>query len=148
MIIAFDLDGTLANIEHRLHFIQSPKKDWPAFYRACPDDKPTPLVDVALALMFESAHPEPMHVEIWSGRSDMVRVETVDWLACHGLTEYTLLRMRKDGDYRQDAIVKAEWFDALAVQDRPTLAFDDRQQVVDMWRSRGVICCQVAPGNF
>jgi hypothetical protein len=148
VIIAFDLDGTLANIEHRLHFIQGPKKDWPSFYRACPDDKPTPLMDVAQLLMRSSSVGYPVWIEIWSGRSNIVFKETEDWLVKHGLMDYTVLRMRKDGDYRQDAIVKAEWFDALAVQDRPTIAFDDRQQVVDMWRSRGVICCQVAKGDF
>lgn len=26
--------------------------------------------------------------------------------------------------------------------------FDDRQQVVDMWRSLGLKCFQVEPGNF
>jgi hypothetical protein len=56
--------------------------------------------------------------------------------------------MRKAGDYRQDAIVKAEWLEALPEDQRPVLAFDDRQQVVDMWRAHGVRCCQVAPGDF
>lgn len=31
---------------------------------------------------------------------------------------------------------------------RVTAVFDDRQQVVDMWREIGLTCCQVAPGNF
>ena len=26
--------------------------------------------------------------------------------------------------------------------------YDDRQKVVDMWREEGLVCCQVAPGNF
>lgn len=36
----FDLDGTLALIEHRLHFIQGPKKDWRGFFGAVGDDSP------------------------------------------------------------------------------------------------------------
>jgi hypothetical protein len=31
---------------------------------------------------------------------------------------------------------------------RPIMAFDDRNQVVEMWRQRGVPCAQVADGNF
>jgi hypothetical protein len=30
----------------------------------------------------------------------------------------------------------------------PTLVFDDRTSVVDMWRSRGLRAVQVAPGDF
>lgn len=144
-IVAFDLDGTLCNIEHRLHYIHGPKKDWPAFFDACVDDKPVwPLIEVCKQLMYNPV----FEVEIWSGRSDRVARQTKAWLGNHGLAGRRKLRMRKDGDYRQDCIVKAEWFDALGPEDRPELAFDDRQQVVDMWRSRGVICAQVAPGNF
>jgi hypothetical protein len=145
VIIAFDLDGTLCNIEHRLHFIQSKPKDWPAFFRACVDDTPVwPMINLARHL------PDGWTIEVWSGRSDEVREQTMIWLARHGLGNgyISTLRMRKAGDYRADNIVKGEWFDALPVDQRPALAFDDRQQVVDMWRSRGVICCQVAPGDF
>lgn len=145
MKIAFDLDGTLCNIEHRLHYIQCAKKDWPAFFDACVDDAPVwPLIEACKHFMHFSPYP----VEIWSGRSDRVRQETHDWLCRHGMAGYKILRMRKDGDHRPDWQVKGEWFDSLTPTDRPTLAFDDRQQVVDMWRSRGVICCQVAPGDF
>ena len=86
-------------------------------------------------------------VEVWSGRSDEVRPESEAWLNQHAIG-YAALWMRKAGDYRQDAIVKAEWLEALPEDQRPVLAFDDRQQVVDMWRAHGVRCCQVAPGDF
>ena len=145
MKIAFDLDGTLCNIEHRLHLIQGSKKDWPAFFDACVDDAPVwPVIEACKHFMHYSIHP----VEIWSGRSDRVRRQTEEWLCQHGMARYKILRMRKDGDHRPDWQVKGEWLDSLSAEERPELAFDDRQQVVDMWRSRGVICCQVAEGNF
>lgn len=145
MIVVFDLDGTLCNIEHRLHFIHSTPKNWPRFFRECVNDVPIwPLITLARCL------PDDWTIEIWSGRSDEVREQTMTWLARHGLgwIEGRHLRMRKAGDYRQDCIVKGEWFDALGEDERPKIAWDDRQQVVDMWRSRGVLCCQVAPGDF
>lgn len=143
MIIAIDLDGTLCTIDHRLHYIQSEPKNWGAFYAACVDDVEVPaLIRVTGALWF-TGH----QIEIWSGRSDEVRDQTEKWLASKGVRYHTL-KMRKAGDFRVDHLVKAEWFDALPVPARPILAFEDRQQVVDMWRSRGVLCCQVAPGNF
>lgn len=77
----------------------------------------------------------------------MVRTETEAWLAEYEIP-YAILRMRKDGDYRADDVVKGEWLDDLPHMLRPVLAFDDRKRVVDMWRARGVKCCQVEPGDF
>jgi hypothetical protein len=143
MIVAFDLDGTLCNIEHRLHYIHNKPSNWPAFFRACVDDKPVfPIIRVAEA-MWNAGHT----IELWSGRSDVVREQTEACLKEWGV-KYHILRMRRDGDYRADNVVKGEWYDSLAPHEKPALAFDDRQQVVDMWRSRSVLCAQVAPGDF
>jgi len=142
VIIAFDLDGTLADITHRLHFIQNQPKDWRAFFAACEYDKPIGrMCQLARTLV-------PQHrIEIWSGRSDEVREQTEAWLRKH-IGKYDVVRMRTAGDYRPDDVVKAEWLDAIAPRRRPVIAFDDRDRVVQMWRRRGVICCQVAPGDF
>ena len=37
---------------------------------------------------------------------------------------------------------------ALIDKDDVFAVFDDRQQVVDMWRSNGLTCFQVADGDF
>lgn len=34
MFIVFDLDGTLADCEHRIHHITKEPKDWRAFFEA------------------------------------------------------------------------------------------------------------------
>lgn len=143
MIVAFDLDGTLADLRHRLKFIEKGPKDWDGFFAACSDDHPIwEMIHVLWAMRAEQHT-----IEIWSGRSDAVRAQTEEWLRKHSVG-YDLLRMRKAGDHRPDTEVKAEWLAGLPFANQPELAFDDRQQVVDMWRSYGVRCCQVAPGNF
>lgn len=38
MFVVFDLDGTLADGDHRLHHITGETKDWRAFFAACGDD--------------------------------------------------------------------------------------------------------------
>jgi len=59
------------------------------------------------------------------------------------------LFMRADNDNRPDVEVKSEMLDKLIEQGHnPVLVFDDRQSVVDMWRARGLLCCQVADGDF
>lgn len=57
--------------------------------------------------------------------------------------------MRPEGDIRKDSIVKRELFEKYV---RPyyniEFVLDDRNQVVEMWRSLGLKCLQVAEGDF
>lgn len=144
----FDLDGTLALIEHRRHLVEGDTKDWRAFFAACVDDEPnTPVIDTLLRLLDTGCD-----VWVWSGRSSEVMQPTQDWLAEHlgDCAHGVPLCMRVEGDYTPDEQLKAAWLDAMKAHDRRRLVavFDDRQKVVDMWRARGVACFQVAPGGF
>jgi hypothetical protein len=57
--------------------------------------------------------------------------------------------MRPKGDYRDDGVIKFELLQKIREDGfNPTIAFDDRNRVVDMWRTNGIICAQVAPGDF
>lgn len=143
----FDIDGTLADLSHRLPHIQKSPKDWDAFFAACEDDEPIGHV-CELAKNVFRAGPA---VVFMSGRSDRVHSQTRRWLGKHiGLwAKVAPLYMRKDGDHRPDHLVKLELLNM--VRDHgyaPIMAFDDRNQVVEMWRANGVPCAQVAPGDF
>lgn len=144
MDIIFDLDGTLADIQHRIHFIQRKPKNYDAFHYACVNDRPIlAIIEICRDLWVKGNR-----IIICSGRSDMVEAQTRSWLDHHEVM-FDKLLMRKDKDYRQDCIIKKEMLDKLREEGyNPVVAFDDRQQVVDMWRENGLICCQVAPGNF
>jgi phosphoglycolate phosphatase-like HAD superfamily hydrolase len=139
----FDIDGTLADLTHRLPHIQKEPKDWDAFFAACRDDRPIEhIVDLVHAL----SHFD--HIVLVSGRSDRVKRQTKDWLREH-LINYDALYMRRDGDHRPDNQVKAELLDRLLADGyKPRIVFEDRDQVVQMWRARGIPCAQVADGNF
>lgn len=143
MRIIFDLDGTLADLTHRLPLIQQTPRDWRGFFAAVGDDQPIASM-VALCIDLSRIH----SVEIWSGRSDECETQTVAWLHQHGLVNITDLRMRKAGDHQPDEKLKEAWLCALPTNERPDLVFDDRTRIVEMWRSNGVRCCQVAPGDF
>jgi hypothetical protein len=153
----FDLDGTLADISHRMHFIKSDptlpdgadfKPRWDIFFAACKDDKPiTPMI----SLLDDLGHQALASVYIWTGRDENVRDETINWLRRHvNRIIIDELRMRTHGDHRPDHVIKEEWLKALDPDDRARLicVFEDRDQVVKMWRDNGVACCQVAPGGF
>ena len=109
----FDLDGTLALIDHRLHHIQQQPKNWRAFFAACVDDKPNvPVLETLNRLRKGRAE-----IWVWSGRSDEVREQTMEWLQRHNVFHGywnpfhapEMLRMRKAGDFRDDVVVKREW---------------------------------------
>ena len=148
----FDLDGTLALIDHRRHMLEWETRDkWRHFYAACDKDQPNEPV---IATMERLRH-AGAEVWIFSGRSDEVRDKTVAWLAHHtSLMTHELegptLTMRAAGDYTADDVLKKQWLDAMLVDDRQRLvaAFDDRDRVVAMWRAAGVPCFQVAEGEF
>ncbi len=53
----FDLDGTLANIDHRLHFIKQENKDWDGFFKACSADLPKHAVIQAAKALYQLGHP-------------------------------------------------------------------------------------------
>ena len=140
----FDLDGTLALIGHRRHFVENRANKWDEFHAACVDDKPNPAVIDVYRQLARNAD-----VWIFSGRSDAVHAETVAWLDRHGV-EFDALLMRKSGDHTPDDVLKRQWLDDMLVDDRERLAatFDDRDRVVKMWRDAGITCFQVAPGAF
>ena len=154
MFVVFDLDGTLANVEHRAHYVRDGKRQWDKFFAECSNDAPEEEVIAVLGAMIDAGH----RVEIWSGRSDVVREETKAWLNKHlppilndDGDRYVnpaklLTRMRPAGDNTNDAELKRSWLHEE--ESKPDMIFDDRQGVVDMWREEGIKCSQVEPGDF
>jgi len=141
-LVIFDLDGTLADVQHRRHFVEGKNKNFNAFYKACIDDKPNlPVIRAAQAL-----HASGHTIWIFSGRSDLVIKETKIWLANHQIP-YSKLLMRKNGDYTPDDVLKWNWIKP-DWKDRVLCIYDDRKKVVDMWRAKGITCFQVAEGDF
>ena len=57
-----------------------------------------------------------------------------------------LLYMRKDGDTRPDYVIKPELVKDFI--DDIYMVFEDRDQVVKMWRDLGITCLQVANGDY
>ena len=138
-----DIDGTVANGDHRLHHIQKQPKAWDDYFAACGDDTPIEHMWTVVTALSEYAQ-----IVFVSGRSDVCREQTVDWLNRHGFP-CDALYMRQQGDHEDDttlkikmlAQVRADGFD-------PIMAFDDRNRVVRAWREAGVPCAQVAEGDF
>lgn len=153
-MIIFDLDGTLADCEHRRHFIDwnktdysipydQWKPDWKSFFEACDKDKPIiPVCDLLRDLSPEYEY------EIWSGRCESVRDKTEvwiqDWLHCS--FNSNKLKMRPIGNTEPDDQLKQMWLhETIAEGKTIDFVFDDRPKVIRMWRRHGIFvfnCCQ------
>lgn len=137
MFVIFDLDGTIANIDHRTHFVRGGRNDWDAFFAACVDDSGVDHVIKTFHAHVQAGH----KVRIWSARSDVVRTQTENWLSDMGVDPWYLQHMRAAGDSTPDVELKRYWLNQE--YERPDLVYDDRQRVVDMWRAEGIPCFQV-----
>ena len=147
-MIICDIDGTIANCDHRKHYITNKPKNHDAFYAGVMDDKPIRNVVHLLLSMLE--HHIPPSLTFVTGRPERTRKDTEWWLAEYiGLfpTDYRMF-MRKDKDYRQDYLIKQDILDQHIDKSKVWFVLDDRDQVVQMWRRNGLTCLQVADGNF
>jgi predicted kinase len=133
--VLVDIDGTVAIMNGRSPYDMS----------RVGEDTPNHAVITAVRAMHAAGH----LVVYCSGRSDDCRDETEAWLDQHVGIPYEGLFMRPLGDQRRDSIVKEEIFEThIRGRYHVVGVFDDRAQVVRMWRSLGLTVFQVADGNF
>ncbi len=141
-LVFFDIDGTLADLTHRLHHVKNGNRRWDAFFDEAHLDKPIlEMIDLVRTLRYTG------HIILLvSGRSDRIKTITEDWMKKHKV-EYQRLYMRKDGDCRKDDVIKREILNQIRGEfPFMEIAFvvDDRPSVVKMWREEGLICLQCA----
>jgi len=170
-IVIFDLDGTLAIIDRRRE-ISGKTKDgkvtdkinWNEFFNPgniAFDEPNEPVIELAQMLKDKG-----YKIFIFSGRNDRMYERTVEWLEWNDVP-YDLLVMRPDkfqgktwpvaeGNpatpdmrYMPDEKLKKAMLDEFVEDIKDVyLVVDDRQKVIDMWRSLGLNTWQVAEGNF
>lgn len=169
--IIVDIDGTISNLEHRLHYIDKyicpenlsercetcvineyppkmcgkgvlAKKDWDSFFANVKDDTPIEyMLDIVCSLAND------YKIVLCSGRAERARIDTKAWLFKQALP-YDDLYMRKDKDHREDWVIKEELLKEIQKKYTVIAAIDDRKQVVNMWRRNGILCLQAAEGDF
>lgn len=139
--IIVDIDGTVAHMAGRSPY------DYSQVHTDTVDEHVRWLVNkLATDLDFR--------ILFVSGRDDSCRMETIAWLNKHRI-EWDQLHMRptgaKDnhGNKLPDYLVKYDLFDQnIRGKYNVRFVLDDRDQVVNLWRSLGLKCLQVQPGDF
>lgn len=171
--ILCDIDGTLAEIEHRRHYVkekcercggdgrdgkQCPnedvgvrheRKDWQNFYAEMDGDslREEVYADVEATLAASREQGHKTYLILFSARPANYRKQTESWLERMGVDDYTTLIMRRAGDSREDSLVKRELLHKY-FKDKSKIikVFDDRPRVVRMWRDEGLAVVDVGDG--
>lgn len=142
----FDLDGTLANCDHRQDFALN--KDWDTFHSLCHLD--TMYEDVCELFHLLETHAD--FVMIVTGRDSAYRRQTEQWLHENGLYPDVIL-MRPEGNRDADHIMKLalvdEYFGSRQeAMDAIVCWFEDRDALVENLRNVGITVLQVKAGSY
>ena len=138
--VIFDIDGTLANIDHRLHHIKNENTSWDAFHAACEHDVPKKNIIEFLRCMDDAGH----NIILSSGRPEDIRDKTERWLEYYEIP-FNKMFMRPNECYVPDNALKRAWLDKGDFGPIGDILFvvDDRDKMVQMWRGAGLTCLQV-----
>ena len=134
--IIVDLDGTLAEVEHRII-------DGKCDHTFIHEDEVNQAMRVIIGRMI-SDH----RIVICTARSEEYKIATISWLQSNGIP-YDKLIMKKLGDKRRDYLVKYDlWRNEIRDKYDITCVFDDNTAVVNMWRDIGLTCLQIRNTNY
>jgi adenylate kinase family enzyme len=141
-VVWCDIDGTVADVSHRLGYVRGERKNWNMFFQEMTKDLP----NVPVVLAVESLA-EQYPIVYCSGRPDTYKKQTREWLNKYCPSGDLYMRLRSDS--RKDDIVKENILDfEILTRYKVLVCFDDRDQVVKMLRKRGQTVFQVAEGDF
>jgi hypothetical protein len=122
-IAVFDIDGVVADVRHRLHFLEKRPKDWPAFFAGAADD---PCLEQGINRVLAAVADYEV---VWlTGRPNSLRAVTRRWLAEHGLPGTELI-MRSQRDFRPAPVLKMAELNKLRAR-QVELFVDDDAKVI------------------
>ena len=131
-LAVFDIDGVVADVRHRLRYVERRPKDWDAFFDAARDDPPH-----AEGVALVKEHVEAGHDVVYlTGRPERCRRDTERWLDEHGIGGFPV-HMRPSNDRRPAAVVKVAKLAALAEEREVVVVVDDDDLVVEALRRSG-----------
>ena len=142
----FDLDGVLANADHRQHLLQpkpGQRKNWKRFFEQAGDDLLIEEVAALTVLLDDSL----LRV-LLTARPTTIKQLTVDWLGRHSI-RWDVLVMRRDGDYAPSPEAKRHAVRQLREHGfQLLLAFDDDRRNVEMFHDEGIRCLYIHSGYY
>lgn len=134
-VAIIDIDGTISDPSHRLHYILNEPKNYDEFYAKAKEDLP-----ITSMLNFVKDISKQYYIVFLTGRPERIRKDTVKWLVDNGCDYRFKLIMRKNHDYRQDYKYKLEHIVKIKRVKEIAIAIDDRDSVLEMLQNLDVPC--------
>ena len=132
--IICDIDQTIANNQHRQHYLDK-KKNWDGFFNALNEDKP--IWEIINLLISEQV--KNKKIIFITGRHEKYRKQTKHWLEQYFNFSIELF-MRANNDKRNKVIVKKELFRNNLEAKNILYVIDDDDDLLSMWKSLGLEC--------
>lgn len=136
-IIICDIDGTIANNDHRQHLLKK-FKDWDKFFSQLHLDEPYFEI-IEKIKEFKKNGKEIVFI---TGRPERYRDETNSWLEKYFKFNYELL-MRPNNETRSKIIVKTNIFKQNFSPEEIKIVFENDNALIKLWRSFGLKTEQV-----
>lgn len=130
-VAVIDIDGVVADVRHRLRFVESRPKDWDAFFAAATDD---PILEEGVGRVLQLAADHD--VVFVTGRPERCRRDTQRWLSAAGIGEWPVI-MRRNGDRRPARLTKLDEVRTLAKTAPVGLVVDDDPDVCSVLAAAG-----------
>jgi hypothetical protein len=131
--VIVDIDGVLADAEHRQHHLEPPWRDWDSFFAEAGGDDVFEEMVAVLDLLHDA-----LVVVLLTSRPTWIQRETLRWLQLYEI-RWDLLIMRPVGDFQASPGFKRTETHTLVEQGyRPRLAIDDDMRNVRMYRKEGL----------
>ena len=131
-IVLCDIDGTIANNDHRQHFLEG-KKDWDGFFGELINDSPIMPVIEKINQEVNNGN----KIIFITGRPERYRYSTNLWLKENIPFNYDLY-MRKDKDKRNKLVVKKDIYEEHLKQLNIILCIDNDDALNAQWKDLGL----------
>lgn len=128
----WDIDGVLADVRHRVHWVERKPKNWIEFFDAAPQD---PVLEVGKTRLLEAVT-EGLEIVYLTGRPEWCRRDTTRWLSDHGFPAGDL-HMREDHDHRPARLIKLAVAQQISKSAEIVEMHDDDAQVVSILAGAG-----------
>ncbi len=146
--IIVDIDGTIADHSHRLHYIRNEPRDYDSFFAAMSEDKPIQdtlwLIDLLITAHYEQGD---FVFFICTGRPEDYRKRTEDWLWEHAMRLENIaheILMRPSKDFRKDSVIKDEMRQIIEGWGfNIRFVLEDRPDVINMWKANGITVFEI-----
>lgn len=132
-IVLCDIDGTIANNNHRQHFLQN-KKDWEGFFSELINDEPIfPIIE-----KIQEHQLQGKEIVFLTGRPERYSYSTNLWLKEYFSFNYNMI-MRKDNDKRNKVAVKRDLFELHFTKEDIFCVYDNDYDLLKMWKEIGLV---------